>query len=124
MEKVFVKAGESVEKGNPFFKIKGEDLQEKLDLSIKQASIELEQQKISFKNFEKTFHDAVILLSEGAISKNEYNEAEAAFNTAKLNIELVNKNYTTAVTSSKTNLKKLMIYSPIAGVVADIGIFF
>lgn len=122
VEKVFVKAGESIQKGKPLFRIKGEDLQEKLDLSIKQASIQLEQQKISLENVEKTFHDAKILLNEGAIPKNEYIEAEAAFNTAKLNIELANKNYSTAIKSSKTNLEKLMIYSPITGVVADINV--
>ncbi len=122
VEKVFVKAGDAVDEASPLFKVKGEDLKEKLELAVKQAGTELEEQKISYKNVEKTYHDAIKLLSEGAISKKEYDEAEEENNKAKLNVDLANKNYVTAVASSKTNLEKLIIQSPIKGMVADINV--
>jgi len=122
VKNVFVKVGESVEKGRPLFAVDGEDLNEKLELNIKQAATQLQQAQVIYENVVKRFNNVKKLYSEGAVSKNEYDGTEEEFKKARLDHQLAEKNHSTALISSKTNLKKLIINSPIKGTVADINV--
>ncbi|WP_432407897.1 efflux RND transporter periplasmic adaptor subunit [Wukongibacter sp. M2B1] len=122
VKNVFVKVGEGVEKGKPLFEVDGEDLKEKLELNIKQAATELQQTKVTYENVERRFNNTKRLYSEGAVSRTEYDGSEEELKKAKLDLQLAEKNYSTSLVSSKTNLKKLIINSPIKGTIAYVNV--
>lgn len=122
IKNVFVKVGEPVEKGKPLFQVDGEDLNEKLELSIKQAAAGLQEARVIYENIEKKSNNMKQLYSKGGISQSEYDDMEEELKKARLGVELAEKNYSTVLVSSKVNLKKLTIYSPIKGTVSDVNV--
>lgn len=104
IEKIFVKPGDYVKKGEPVIELQRDHA---LDLAVQKARIKLEHSKLNYKRAEKLF-------KSGVIAKVNLENANTEFKLAKseFNLQLETQQY--AVSNSE-------IRSPINGVVSSIN---
>ncbi len=104
IEKIFVKPGDHVKKGDPVIELQRDHA---LDLDVQKAKIKLEHAKLSYKRAEKLF-------KSGVIAKVNLENVNTAFKLAQSEYNLQLKTQQYAVSNSE-------IRSPIDGVVSSIN---
>jgi len=104
IEKIFVKPGDYVKKGEPVIELQRDHA---LDLAVQKAKIKLEHAKLNYKRTEKLF-------KSGVIAKVNLENANTVFKLAQSEYNLQLKSQQYAVSNSE-------IRSPINGVVSSIN---
>lgn len=119
-----VKEGDFVEKGQLLLRIKPDVYVSQRDRSvaaINSARARLSQTEAQFIQAELSFKRTKQLYDEQAISKSEYEQAEAAYSVAKAEVDAARYSIVSAEAAMKEaneNLIKTSVYSPMSGTVS------
>ncbi len=112
IEKIYVKGGEHVKKGDILVVLK----QDEYDAALKSAYANIIKAKADFQNKQSYFER--IQKAEKSVSASELENAEAAYLSALATLEEANANYQTA----QVNYDYTIIRAPITGVVGDVSL--
>lgn len=125
---LLVKEGDRVEKGDLLIKIKPDiykSILERSKASLNTAKANLAKSKAQLTESESKFNRNKHLYNEGAISLSEFEQIEATYKVAALNVESSQYAVTSAEASlneAEENLDKTSIYAPVAGTISLLNV--
>lgn len=126
IKEVFVKEGQAVKEGQLLLSVDGEDIQAQLSAEhqIAQAEGALRSAIANYEAVKKTYDRYSVLLSEGAITQQEFDQIKAQYEAAKAQVEQAKAGVKAAQSQKQavaSNLKYANITSPVRGVVVQKG---
>lgn len=125
---LLVKEGDKVEKGDLLIKIKPDiykSILERSKASLNTAKANLAKSKAQLMESEAKFNRNKHLYNEGAISLSEFEQIEAAYKVAGLNVESSQYAVSSAEASlneAEGNLDKTSIYAPVSGTISLLNV--
>lgn len=125
---LLVKEGDRVEKGDLLIKIKPDiykSILERSKASLNTAKANLAKSKAQLTESESKFNRNKHLYNEGAISLSEFEQIEATYKVAALNVESSQYAVSSAEASlneAEENLDKTSIYAPVAGTISLLNV--
>ncbi len=125
---LLVKEGDMVEKGDLLIKIKPDiykSILERSKASLNTAKANLAKSKAQLTESEAKFNRNKHLYNEGAISLSEFEQIEATYKVAALNVESSQYAVSSAEASlneAEENLDKTSIYAPVAGTISLLNV--
>jgi len=125
---LLVKEGDRVEKGDLLIKIKPDiykSILERSKASLNTAKANLAKSKAQLTESEAKFNRNKHLYNEGAISLSEFEQIEATYKVAALNVESSQYAVSSAEASlneAEENLDKTSIYAPVAGTISLLNV--
>ncbi len=117
--------GDTVKKGTPLIVLDSRDLNDQLNAA--QAQLEVAQAALpkaeaNLAMCERNYNNAKALFEAGAVSQNDFNDAETALKVAEADLNVLKSNLAVAqsgIDRLKHNLDKMVIKAPVAGVVEE-----
>ena len=125
---LLVKEGDKVEKGELLVKIKPDiykSILERSKASVNTAKANLAKSKAQLTESESNFNRNKRLYNQQAISLSEFEQIEAAYKIAKLNVESSEYAVSSAEASlneAEENLDKTSIYAPVDGTISMLNV--
>jgi len=114
VRRIFVKSGDRVAAGRPLLQI--DPLRQEAAVESNEASRIAQEAAVRYA--EQQFDRATQLLEAGAISRQEYEQAETNLNTARASLEALKARER----ESRVELQYYRVTAPVAGVVGDIPV--
>ncbi|MCT4618874.1 MAG: efflux RND transporter periplasmic adaptor subunit [Marinisporobacter sp.] len=111
--------GDSVNKGDVLYTLDNADLITDVELRKSQYKKALENAKINYEDASNDFNNTKALYESGALSKNDYDNAEKAYIQSKLNYEQAQRDFDSNTKTLNASISDTIIKSPISGVVAQ-----
>jgi len=125
---LLIKEGERVEKGELLLKIKPDiykSILERSKASVNTAKANLAKSKAQLSESEANFNRNKRLYNQQAISLSEFEQIEAIYKVAKLNVESSEYAVSSSVASlneAEENLDKTSIYAPVDGTISMLNV--
>ncbi len=125
---LLIKEGERVEKGELLLKIKPDiykSILERSKASVNTAKANLAKSKAQLNESEANFNRNKRLYNQQAISLSEFEQIEAVYKVAKLNVESSEYAVSSSVASlneAEENLDKTSIYAPVDGTISMLNV--
>lgn len=111
--------GDQLKKGDVLYTLDNQDIIDNVNLQKSKLNKSLEDSKIRYEDALKDYNNMKILYEAGAISKDNFDNVEMAYNQAKLNYDQAQRDLNLNTKSLDASINDTIIRSPIDGIVAS-----
>lgn len=122
IQKVLVKTGDSVSKGQPLFILEHDQLRVELESQETQLRNQVAFSDLQLLEAQKQLDIAAALYQQGAVSKDSYDQSRLRLEQAQFNAENARASLRLTTTRLRNQISDAMVISPVQGMVAFNGI--